>query len=239
MIPLKAGQCTIGNEELPMTLQVGMLGTNGVLIAGDTRLSRDPQPGIDAPWQFYNGPKILISESRRIAVSCAHCMQTGKEIAAGIFTGMTHGDHPACEQQIREIALSACRGRNVECFIAFSDPLPSLYVFRYGKRDSKDDIESQRIISCAATGDTRNPAVFWGMSYYRLLPLDQLKHLAACMVASAAELNSALINGLEMVYCTQEGCQRVPDESTRALEISAKTRMVQVGDLVLNGNVPQ
>jgi hypothetical protein len=119
MIQLEASRCTIGDNELPMTLQVGMLGTNGVLIAGDMRLSRKAQPGINAPWQFYDGPKILISPSGRIAVAVAHCMQTGKDIADAIFARMTHGDHPACEREIRDAALSVIRGRNVECLIAF------------------------------------------------------------------------------------------------------------------------
>jgi hypothetical protein len=77
------------------------------------------------------------------------------------------------------------------------------------------------------------------MTYYRMLPLDQLKHLGACMVVAGGELNSAAINGLEMVFCTREGCQRVPDVDVRALESSAKTKMVQVGDLVLNGMASQ
>jgi 20S proteasome alpha/beta subunit len=230
-------QCTImGDEELPMTMQVGMLGTDGVLLAGDTRICRKPLDGVQAPWQFYDGPKLMISQSGRIAVSCAQNMNAAKDVAQAIFREMSYGDHPECEEQVKKTALSAARGRNVECLIAFCDPLPCFYSLQYTKREGADEnIDCQRITTCVAAGDTRNPAVFWGMKYYRLLPLDQLKHLAACMVVSAAALNTAAINGLEMVYCTRQGCQRVPDDSTRILESMAKTKIVQVGDFVLNG----
>jgi hypothetical protein len=213
-----------------------MLGTDGIVLAGDTRLSRTPRPGFNAPWQSYNGPKILVSPSGRIAVSCAHDMQTGKAIAEAIFAGMTHGDDPSCEQQIREIANSTVRGRGVECLIAFSDPLPSLYVFRYAKGEHDDDIESQRIIEFAATGDALNAAVFWGMMYYRALPIEELKYLAACTIGSGSQMNSAIVNGLEMVFCTTHGCRRLDDEATRELMSTAKSRIEQVGDLILKGS---
>ena len=106
-----------------MTLQVGMLGDNGVVLAGDMRVHRDPLAGINAPWQNYQGPKIQISDSGRIAVSCAHDMQVGKEVARAIFANMTHGDHPSCEREIKDIGSAAAQGRNVECIVTFVDPL--------------------------------------------------------------------------------------------------------------------
>jgi hypothetical protein len=128
------------------------------------------------------------------------------------------------------------RGRGVECLIAFSDPLPSLYVFRYAKGEHDDDIESQRIIEFAATGDALNAAVFWGMMYYRALPIEELKYLAACTIGSGSQMNSAIVNGLEMVFCTTHGCRRLDDEATRELMSTAKSRIEQVGDLILKGS---
>jgi hypothetical protein len=153
-----------------MTLQVGMLESDGVVLAGDTRLSRTPRPGVYAPWQSYNGPKVLISPSGRIAISCAHDMQTGKTFAEAIFAGMTHGDDHSCEQQIREIASSVVRGRGIECLIAFSDPLPSLYVLRYAKGEYGDDIESQRIIGFAAMLRVMSAGLFQQMLCVYLPP---------------------------------------------------------------------
>lgn len=213
-----------------MTIQVGMLGTDGIVLAGDTRVFRNPLTGVQAPWQHYQGPKIRISNSGRIAVSCAHDMQTAHDVADAVFAGMTHGDHPSCEREIKDIGSAAAHGRNIECIIAFADPLPCLYLFQY--INGGNDIECQRIISCVPAGDTRNPAVFWGMRYYQMLPVDQLKHLAACMVVAAGELNNGTIGGFEIVFCTSEGCRRLPEESARALESSAKDKIRRIGEFI-------
>ena len=216
-----------------MTMQVGMLGTDGVILAGDTRLNRSPPSGVQAPWMNYGGPKIRISDSGRVAVSCAHDMQTANDVADAIFANLTHGDHASCEREIKELGIAAARGRDVECIVAFSDPLPSLYLFQYITNDAGVHSHSQRIIGCVPAGDTRNPAVFWGMNYYTLLPVNQLKNLAACMVVAAGELNTSIIGGFELVFCTRDGCTRLSQESARELQIRAKAKIAHIGELIL------
>ena len=68
-----------------------------------------------------------------------------------------------------------------------------MYLFQYVRNG--EFVQSQRITGCVPAGDIGNPAVFWGMSYYRLLPIDQLKHLAACMVVAAGEIGNTAIGG--------------------------------------------
>lgn len=219
-----------------MTLQVGMLGDNGVVLAGDTRVHRDPLAGINAPWQNYQGPKIQISDSGRIAVSCAHDMQVGKDIARAIFANMTHGDHSSTEREIKDIGSAAAQGRNVECIVTFVDPLPCLYIFQY--LNGGNDIECQRCISCVPAGDIRNPAVFWGMEYWKMVSIDQLKHLAACMVVAAGDLNSGVIGGLDVVFCTtKDGCKPLSDDSVRDLESSARDKIKRMGEFVLQETI--
>ncbi len=36
-----------------MSLQIGMLGQDGVILAGDSRINAKPIPGADAPWMSY------------------------------------------------------------------------------------------------------------------------------------------------------------------------------------------
>jgi hypothetical protein len=83
-----------------MTLQIGMLGQDGVILAGDSRINAKPIPGADAPWMSYEGQKIHISKSGRVAVSCAHDLQSGCHVAEAIFAKMTRGDYPGCEREI-------------------------------------------------------------------------------------------------------------------------------------------
>jgi hypothetical protein len=71
-----------------MTLQIGMLGQDGVILAGDSRINAKPIPGADAPWMSYEGQKIHISKSGRIAVSCPHDLQSGSHVASELGVGL-------------------------------------------------------------------------------------------------------------------------------------------------------
>jgi len=216
-----------------MTLQVGMLGTDGVILAGDTRINRKPLSGFHAPWKSYDGPKIRISDCGRVAISCAREMQTANDVADLIFTNMTRGDHASCEREIKQFGTRAAQGRDVECIVAFADPLPCLYLYEHVKVGETVHNECQRIIGCVPAGDTQNPAVFWGMSYYKLLPISQLKHLAACMVVAGGELNSSIVGGFEIVFCTKDGCSRLSAEPARELQSLAKERIRSIGELIM------
>jgi hypothetical protein len=217
-----------------MSLQIGMLGLDGVIIAGDTRVSVPTLASADAPWMSFDGQKIHISKSRRIAVSCAHDLQSGSRVAEAIFAQMTHGDHPGCEREIEELGAAAAQGRDIQCMVAFADPLPSIYIYTHAKVGDSQLNDCQRIISCAPSGDCRNPAAFWGMTYYKQLPIEKLKRLAACMVVAGGKLNSAIIGGFEMVLCTKGGCVRVDEASTKELERQAHAKLQTIGELIMS-----
>jgi hypothetical protein len=75
IIPLTTSQCTIG-EELPMTMQVGMVGTNGIVIAGDTHHSVSPMfANLMGVRHGYGSTKIRTDEAGRVAVTCAMDMR--------------------------------------------------------------------------------------------------------------------------------------------------------------------
>jgi len=68
-----------------MTMQVGMVGTDGVLIASDTRWMNTPRLRNNQFWAggryTFNSPKIRISHERGIAISCAKDMETARHVA--------------------------------------------------------------------------------------------------------------------------------------------------------------
>jgi hypothetical protein len=217
-----------------MTIQVGMVGIDGIVLAGDTRISRGPSRGVSASRMAYDGPKIRISDSGRIAVTCAHDMQTANNIADAIFANMIGGGHSTCEREIKEVCAARAQGRDVECIIVFADPCPCLYLFQHYTSPTCTHTQSQRITGCIATGDMQNPAVFWGMSYYQLLPVNRLEHLAACMVVAAGGLNSSMIGGFELVLCDRDGCRRLSNESAGELQSSAKEKIARIGEFILD-----
>ena len=58
-------------EDPPMTFQVGMLGSNGIVLAGDTLWSASPFQGGYLVRNTYGSGKIRVSETKRIAIACA------------------------------------------------------------------------------------------------------------------------------------------------------------------------
>jgi hypothetical protein len=220
-------------EKTPMTLQIGMLGQDGVILAGDTRINTKPISGVDLPWMSYEGQKIHISKSGRIAVSCAVDLQSGSTFAEAIFSKMSRGDYPGCEREIEELGAATAQGRSFQCIVVFADPLPCIYLYTYAKTGDSEHNACQRIIGCVPSGDTQNPAVFWGMSYYKQLPVEQLKRLAACMVVAGGKLNSGSIGGFEMVLCTRDGCVRVDEALTKRLQMRAHETLHAIGELIM------
>jgi hypothetical protein len=80
-----------------MTMQVGMVGTDGVLVASDTRWMNTPRwanPG-PPPRATFNSTKIRISYERGLAISDARNMETVRYVADEIISGMKEEDAKA------------------------------------------------------------------------------------------------------------------------------------------------
>jgi hypothetical protein len=116
-----------------MTLQVGMVGVDGVVIVGDTWLYVEPQ---HKSWYGYHATKLRVSDSGRIAVACARDLDTSTGMAETIFRKLT-GDSTARSREILDIGTRAASGRDSECLIAFADPEPSLYSFLCDKNGNR------------------------------------------------------------------------------------------------------
>jgi hypothetical protein len=75
-----------------MTMQVGMVGTNGVLIASDTQWTNTPRLRTNESWfgarGHYNANKVLISHERGMAISAARSMETAGHVAHQIISDL-------------------------------------------------------------------------------------------------------------------------------------------------------
>lgn len=63
-----------------MTMQVGMMGSNGIILASDTRIQRSLVRCEMGIWHTSGGYKIKISENKKIAVSRAHDLWEAERI---------------------------------------------------------------------------------------------------------------------------------------------------------------
>ena len=87
------GQRVVSDEEFPMTMQVGMVGTDGVLIASDTRVMNNITTGPSEqpylPRQTVDkSRKIIVNHKRGIAISLAKSMETAGRVAAAVIAGL-------------------------------------------------------------------------------------------------------------------------------------------------------
>lgn len=228
-------------DETAMTMQVGMIGTDGVLIASDTLWTQTPVPGSKGARHGYASEKIRIFRERGVAISSARDLETANYVADRIAADTRLDEYPADRacliQEIGNDCLAKIGDRNeAQCLIAFQKPEPSLFVFEYAMVNQKHGAWCGRIRDGAVhTGDTVNSATFWSERYCRAMPINRLAPLAAHLILTAGRLNPAVIRGLEIVVCQSGGFDRLPEESIRNLESKSSEWDVKIGEMILRG----
>jgi hypothetical protein len=241
IVPVGIGFLPLGEEEFPMTMQVGMVGEDGVLIASDTRWMNTPR--LVNEWSgsrhTFNSSKIIVDHERGIAISCARNMETARHVADGIVAGLKDEQdwiNPILpiEEIGRKVLLSAGERREVQCLIAFTAPTPRLFLFQFGLVNGEWGPLCQKMDGSAFAGDNVNPAIFWAERYYKAEPIRTLVPLAAHTIVSAGTLNPTAISGVEIVLCDASGIHRVSEDSLRQLESKAREWDKNIGDLFLD-----
>lgn len=209
-----------------MTMQVGIVGTDGVLIASDTKWMNTPSmvrgSGDDVRHSF-NSSKIIISESRGIAVSCARNMETARHVANKIISELKDEEWPILpiEEIGTQVLSSAGERDDAQCLIIFARPIPRLFLFQFAMVNGKWGPLCQKMNTKAVAGDNVNPAIFWAERYYQRRPIRELAPLAAQVIIAAGKLNPGAISGLEITLSDAAGIHRLSDESIRGLESMA------------------
>jgi 20S proteasome alpha/beta subunit len=227
-------------EEIPMTMQIAMLGSDGIVIASDTKYTRGPQPDNAAKRYGYGSSKIGISEDGRIAAACSMAMKYSAQSAVSVFTDLEKDIHSVdryCDytKKIEQSADQALEGQYVQCIFGFADPEPALYRFTsYAGEHQEKEIKCQKVLDRIPGGDVTNSAIFWSEAFYGRLPVAQLITLAAQVVVSAGEINNGGIEGLEIVYADQKssGFKRLTLAENRELQNAAKEKILTIGKRV-------
>ena len=178
-----------------MTLQIGMLGSDGIVVVGDTW--QYVEPG-GRPWHGYHSSKIRVSEDRRIAVAGAVDMEASFAVADGIIRERPHG-----RAAILALGDRFAENKDSHCLVAFCDPWPQLYRFIH-TRDGRSNCEE--VLGCIPIGDQWNVAYYWAMRHHNnSLTCQQLVRLGALVVISGGHVSSGTIGGLEGFTCTTTG----------------------------------
>ncbi len=120
-------------EEMPMTMQVGMVGSDGILLAGDTRWTYTPKLRPNELWsgkRYTQGiEKIVINRNRGMAVTCARNMEVARSLANLVIAEIRDEDCAAPIAALEAIGnkvLASCEEKrnDAQCLIAFMKPTP-------------------------------------------------------------------------------------------------------------------
>ena len=221
-----------------MTMQVGMVGSDGIILAGDTRRTISPEVKLGEP-RFSgryaeNATKIKISDDQKIAVSSALCLDTAERIAAKIIKRLDMSKAGLVGIQIGAIAKKEFESAKKAAFhcivVVWVAPKWRLYRVESVKVRrvwTVSCLEMQRI---AVAGDNVNAAIFLAERYYNQWlhiekkPVGELIPLAAQTIIFAHSLNTATVSGLEIAVCRNERIEMVSEETIEQLAKRASKR---------------
>ena len=218
-----------------MTMQVAMVGTDGIVLASDVRHSLSPRLDGVAARFGYGGTKIHIDGSASMAVCCARDINACKHFAVRVLAELPTVQADMREEKIRnigrEIGEKLSFQRDIESLIVFADNTTRFYRFRWMSFDKEASVVA--VMDAAPAGDTVHSAIFWRMRYYERLPMAKLVPLASHMIVSAGAMNPEMIEGLEIVTCDSTGFRRFTDDENREWKTKAQKREKRIGRMVL------
>jgi len=183
-----------------MTMQIGMVATNGVVIASDTKWYDDTS-GVR---HTSSSTKHCMDSARGIAVACSGS-DVSRLVGQKIVEELAIEDYSNPRFSVTQIAKSIV-GRLDHTFASCLIVLRGNNCIRLFSLDMKvneyDFCEQNGIIW---KGDITNSAVFFGEAYYSRRPTNDLLVLGAHTILTAEKRNSGGIGGLEILVCNEEG----------------------------------
>jgi hypothetical protein len=210
-----------------MTMQVALVGTDGVVLASDTNWAATRQVRYT-----YSRSKIKVNERRGIAASFARNMETSEQIANFVINALSDEEWVTPGGHIERVAASVIEKiepdrSDIECLIVSSIPTLRVFLLEMGIDLSKGpelSPQCHQVGTKAFAGDDTNAAVFWAERYAKEKTTNQLVRLAAHLITAAGSINPGAIKGLEIVVCKKDGFHRLSPESIAVLESAAQQR---------------
>jgi len=226
-----------------MTMQVGMVGTDGVLIASDTLWMNTEDTQYASVRHTSNTTKIEIDYRNGVGIACARNMELAGRIAKDLLNEFDAEDWGGPDTRAVDIANkvleeSSERRRDFQCTIVTAKPEPQLFQLHHGifhlQKGARCQLHSRKVFA----GDTVNSAVFWGERFYSsweesLQPIHNLIPLAAHIIFCAGKIGRGTIGGLEIAFCDSSGIHRLSEASIKELEYATSGWDAHCGETIL------
>ncbi len=226
----------IEDDDLPVTMQIGMIGKDGIVLASDKKWSttwlKGDRPKIQELRDEHSDSKILLSPTGNLAVCCADDMIAATHVAQKVISGWNpETDDPQCSA-LKTLVEPLCSHRSFQCLVASTRPAPSLLCISHDWR-IEDRPLLTRALDRICAGDRANAAKFWHLRYYdHNLPTQKLFSLAAQLITDAAVLNSGIIGGFDLAVSEGGVFRRIPKQECDSLAEIAQQRSKAVSGLI-------
>jgi 20S proteasome alpha/beta subunit len=201
-------------EDVPMTLHVGLVGRDGIVLAGDKQIITTEMFASTSV-----SSKIKIDSAKRIAVAWAR-----DEIADTIASEiLNHGEVLEDESELRKLARETYSNSlndwdkpnlRAELLVVSQRHLNKIFYLEV----AESHCTMRRVEDKFFIGRSASPACYLTERYYEKTSVSQLTSLAAHTILAAGHLHPMGIKGLEIVKCTQDGVSRVPESAITLLE---------------------
>jgi 20S proteasome alpha/beta subunit len=211
-------------EELPVTFQVGLIGSDGWVLASDTLETLDTGAQIlaSATDKLYEDDKVVVAFSgddwsRKARDRVIEKIRDSSEAPRKVLTDIGNAVWQEIPEQVKPRARRTL-------IVAFTDNPKRFYFLELGKGML---LEKRDFVTA---GDDQNPAHFFIQRYYvrgaaTENTIDQLKLLAAHTIRQASRHNSR-VQGLDMIVCRVKDdtsqCERVSDSEIKRLSAESE-----------------
>ena len=213
-----------------MTMQVAMVGTDGIILASDTRWMET-----GAVRQTGDSSKIILSHERGMAIACARNLDTARLVARDIVSLLKDDEFNDPEIPIERIAAKhitqTSDRRDVQCLVVLAKPKIRLFFLETGISGGEVRPVCVSETTKRVAGDNLNAAIFVTERYYTKRSIHELIPLSAHLIVAASKLNPGGIGGLEIVLCDASGLHRLSNASISELEIKTEEWDASIGEL--------
>jgi hypothetical protein len=231
------------SEEVPMTMQVGMVGKDGIVLASDTRWTMKARLE-NQSWagaEFGVGSsKIKIDAKRGIAIACAADMRSAQLFADAILAALKQEDFVHPEAVVRDTALKTLpdvtERTAPQCILVLTRPSRRIFLCQFAYYNNKLAPECLEMENLAIAGHNTNAAIFWAERYSRYfqeMTIKKLIPLASHLIVSAEMVNPGGVAGLEIAYCDRTGLHRLSKEKNRKWHSKATAWDARITEMIL------
>jgi hypothetical protein len=195
--------------EVQMTLQIGFVGTDGIVLASDRK-----KVFFDPVQHSSSVSKFICSKD--IAIACAG-YEIGELVARKMLSDTSSLPFFRAEQLAAEVyeqhAQNLKANSDSQLLAVSLKDLNAIYNLQIIGGTPR----SNRCRDKAYGGHLMNSGLFFSERFYERKPISQLVFLAAHTILMAAKLNPRDIEGLEIVTCTESGIAHLPESQIAEL----------------------